>query len=182
MTISGLLHRLESRWAASGASSEAMLLPGLSPAAIRTAVAPHGQRVHDAVLDWFSWHDARDDGRWVVAPSGCMFTSLGNAIATRDRWLAYPDDGSAGRCAPTWLPILEGGSGHWSCLDVESGEFLTVDFWSADFVTVGPTAFDDVLRLWCDVLDTGAYRWNGAAWEYDFAQLPAQIRATGLVG
>ena len=179
-----LLSELDNEWGRLGVPLERTRRPGKSPDKTRSQLEPLVGAVHPDLITWFGWHDGSDPV-WDASPWGGGLVTLDLAISHREMNLEIsgpgPSDDGMPRWCASWLPLMVGPSMGDLVLDSSTGEVLT-PYWD-DQRWPNRVAPDlaTAVKLWISVLQQGYYHWIDGSWHYDFASIPVDIRASGLV-
>lgn len=184
--LSGLLRELEAEWARLGVPVNTLLRPPLQALTIRSELEPLIGPVHPDLLAWFEWHDGSEP-LWVAAPWRGAFATVHFAISQREMNMEISagedieHDPNPYGWGAEWIPLLTGPSMGDLVLNSATGEVLA-PYWDDNRWPnrVAPD-LSTAVALWLDVLRRDYFRWIDGAWIYDYAAIPAEIRASDLV-
>lgn len=187
--LRGLLRRLEELWADAGAPIARRLAPGLPPEQIDALTAPLGLRLSIEGRAWWEWHNGvlNDTGNvprcWDWLGAGAYrFISLERAIAVYTYAVkmeahvrrAYPELPEHELWNPAWFPLCEHLGGDVLAIDCRVADgaptpIIEVAWESAPHPILLPS-LTDLVALWVQMLEEGAWTWEGDGWSCDKAR------------
>jgi hypothetical protein len=186
--VSGLreaLGDLEMAWASLGIAIDITLKPGLSEDHVRAVLTDAFGYAHPDLVQWFSWHDGQSQASGpIIAPLGGFLLPLHLCLVERQKNLDIgPDPYEFGDMtfSPTWLPLTD--HPPLVSFDTQSGAIRAIS-WNDNesFIETAAPDLTTAVRLWIIALKGGYYRWYANKWHYDYAEIPLEIRSSGLVG
>jgi hypothetical protein len=183
MTATPSLADLVAHWRTLGVDTDMVLKPGLEPGQVRERLASLTATPPEELLDWFGTADGAVEGTgFVAAPSGRILVSVDRALHMRasERTARQAIDPALWR--DTWLPLTDNLVGEVLAVDVVDGSVWQADGWDADGPRQIADSLTSLLRMWIQYLSRGLWSWTGYAWMDRWAELPAEERASGVVG
>jgi hypothetical protein len=188
-----ILTELERRWRDQGAFVAHALRPGLIDAEMDRLTSSVGLRLPGEARRWWGWHDgAEPQYPGVVTELGPQraFLSLAEAVTECQRIRAVLRKATGGdsdpRWSETWLPIND----YESPLVIDCGVRFSepvpvraVVFQEPDGGPVGTRSMGELVRVWIEAMDSGAWWYNRDrdCWEFELTKVKPNVAGRNLV-
>lgn len=185
-----LLQELHQRWRAQGAPIADALAPGIDDEQIERLTAPLGLRVSEEARVWWRWHNGvastADCARssWDRIGPTCRWRTPSLTARPVARWVLTSTAirprprGRARGCPSPWTSCESSLTAR--CPTKPTYPSRSFSFEEPEAAADGLPSLGELVRLWVEVIDSGAWRWRrnsaGGTWQIDHDALPEDIQ------
>lgn len=186
------LSALCARWERQRAPVCSALLPGLTDAEIDETLRPLGLSLPEEARRWWRWHNGTRPSAPVPARQlgpGHIFLTLAEAVTDCEMYREVASTATEGEGGAlwkaSWLPMTSHkGPPVIDCsgpLD-SPAPVRSFSFEEPDAGAEGVGSIAELIALWCQAMESGAWRFDGNAghWLYDWTALPPAVEQLRL--